>query len=295
MKRIALKLLASLCRISVILLLIGWAAITPLENWNLYYPTSTEYTGNPMLALKDTPIPHLQEVFFRTDDGVRLNGWFVPPVDKTKPTILFAHGNAGNLGDCVGVMRMFLKRGYGFFAFDYRGYGKSQGQPSEKGLYQDINAASRYLAQAQRIPAQRQIAVGNSLGTAVVLDAATHLPFRAVVVSSSLTSAPAVADALRDSGTMQWLKFLPLQHLMGQTYDSLSKMPKIHVPLLVLHGDHDHMMPVSMSKALYKQAGSAHKVLLIIPNAGHNSALFQGETQMFAQLDRLLAESIHAT
>jgi len=281
----------SFIRVSSLVLLILWAAIGPLENWNLYYPSEAAYPKNPLRALKEQPIPNLEDVYFTSSDGVRLNGWFVPASDRTKPTILLAHGNGGNLGDHTGVIRMFTRRGYGFLAFDYRGYGKSESSPSEQGIYKDITAASQYLSQVRHIPPQRQIALGGSLGSAVVIDAATHIPFRAVIAYSTLTSAPAVAEHLRDNGSMAWLKVLPLQLVMKQTYNSLGKIDRVHVPLLVLHGDHDRLMPVSMPKALYQRAGSAHKKLLIIPGAGHESVIFQGEDQMFEQLNQLLAET----
>jgi|GEM_PF-1504437 len=291
MKRVFYKLSLSLLRISSLLALVFWASIGPLENWNLYYPTSTEYPTNPSMALVRNPIPHLQDVYFNTADGVRLNGWFVPASNAQKSTVIYAHGNGGNIGDRTEIIRMFTKRGYGFFAFDYRGYGKSQGTPSEHGLYQDITAASVYLHNTQHIPLNKQIALGGSLGSAVVLDAATHTPFRAVIAYSTLTSAPTVAEHLRDTNRMSWLKILPLQIFMQQTFNSLSKMARVHTPLIIMHGTHDHMMPVNMPKALFTRAASSNKMLLIIPNAGHEDVIFQGENDLFDHLDKLLAET----
>lgn len=295
MKKIVSQLLLSTLRVTGLLLLIFWAAIGPLENWNLYYPNFGDFPKGPAQALQLKPVARLENVYFSTADGVKLNGWFVPPAKATMPTILFAHGNSGNIGDQIGVMQQFIRRGYGFFAFDYRGYGKSEGTPSEKGLFQDITAASDYLSHIRYIPPGQQIALGGSLGSAVVIDAATHIPFRAVIAYSTLTSAPAVADALRDSGKMGWLKILPLQRIMRQTYDSLSKVGHITTPLIIMHGDHDHMMPLSMPKALYAKAASPHKMLLIIPNAGHESVIYQGEATLFAHLTQLLAQTQSAT
>ena len=90
---------------------------------------------------------------------------------------------------------------------------------------------------------------------------------------------------------MSWLKFLPLQRFMRQTYNSLSKINRVHSPLLLMHGERDHLMPVSMPHALYAQATTPHKILLMIPSAGHNDVITIGEQQLFSHLDRLLAEA----
>lgn len=292
MKKFLIPLLMSSLRITAMLAVIIWACLGPLENWNLYYPQSAEYAKNPMDALAFYPLPRpLKEVTFTSTDGVKLNGWFVPPASKDKPTVLYAHGNGGNMGDWVPVIQMFTKRGYGFFAFDYRGYGKSQGSPSEQGLYKDITAASRYLHDTQHIGPSQQIALGGSLGSAVVINAATQIPFRAVIAYACMSSAPAVAEHLRDTGTMSWLKYLPLQAVMQQTFNSLSKIEKINSPLILLHGERDHMMPVSMPKALYTKATSPQKTLILIPNAGHGDVIYGGETQLFAHLEPMLAQS----
>ena len=165
-------------KISIALLIIlspivVWSFLT-LKTHSLYHPESTSYadpwTGIPNIALKKK----IQNIYFTTVDKVRINGWYVPP-QPGKPSIVFAHGNGGNQGDRFDVLQAFVEQGYGFFSFDYRGYGKSRGTPSEAGLYHDLEAASLYLQQ-HGIPIKNQIAMGESLGSGVAVALAADEP-----------------------------------------------------------------------------------------------------------------------
>lgn len=256
----------------------------------LFHPDSSDYPENPMAAIANNPLRQVvKEIYFNTPDGQRLNGWFVPARNR-KPTILFAHGNGGNIGDRYSMLLPFIQQGYGFLAFDYRGYGKSTGTPSEAGMYRDMQAASDYLAREKRIQPSEQIAMGESLGSAVAVEAATHIPFRAVILFSTLTNTPEVADYLQNRFGWGWLRIVPLHNIMQQRFDSLSRIKRIHAPLIVMHGDADTMMPLSMPRALYAQATSPNKKLLIIQQAGHNNVLMLGADRLIPVLDALLMD-----
>lgn len=262
-----------------------WAAIG-LEGRALYHPDMTSYPSNPLAGVHDLEFKaRIQDAYFTASDGIRLNGWFIPARDN-KPTVVFAHGNGGNLGDRWTVMRMFTDRGYGFLAFDYRGYGNSQGIPEEQGLYRDMEAASRFLADEKQIPVQNQIALGGSLGSGVVVDVATRWPYKAVVIYAAYTSTPAVAAHLRNQH-VPWLGFIPLQKLMRQQFNSLEKIEKVKSPLIIMHGDKDAMMPLTMPEALYRKASVPNKKLLIIKGSGHNEVFHEGAEQLFTSLARL--------
>jgi fermentation-respiration switch protein FrsA (DUF1100 family) len=186
------------------------------------------------------------------------------------------------------VIDLFTKVGYGFLAFDYRGYGKSKGIPSEQGLYQDLEATSHYLENVKHVPLSQQIALGGSLGSSVVIDVATRLRFRAVVIYAVLTSAPDVAEYLYQK--TNW-RFFPIKNVMQQRFDSLSKIQKVRSPLIIMHGTADHMMPLWMPKALFNRAAAPYKKLLIIPDAGHNDVLERGINSLQKQLQLLLTQT----
>jgi hypothetical protein len=243
---------------------------------------------DPIQALAFSPLKNeIQDVTFKAKDGTLLDAWYIPPKQDAQ-TILFAHGNAGNIADRLSAMSVFSNAGYGFLAFDYRGYGRSQGQPSEQGLYWDLEAASRYLATVKKTPLSKQIALGESLGSSVVVDVATRLPFRAVVIFSTLTSISDVAEYFLKEKV--W-RFLPGKQLMQCRFNSLSKIAKIHSPLIIMHGMNDLMMPVWMPKALYTKAKTPYKKLLLIPGAGHNDVLELGQDKLLAELRQLLKDT----
>lgn len=253
----------------VIGVMIATQMFARIEAENLYHPEETQF-ANPSVAIEKSQYSkRIREVDFEAIDGTRLNGWHVP-APQDRPTILYAHGNGGNIGDRWDILDAFVAQDFGFFMFDYRGFGKSGGKPSEEGLYKDIEAASYYL-ETQKVPVSEQIAVGASLGGAVVIDAATRLPFKAVAVHSTFTSAPAVAGIWKDNGRMEWLNTVPVHRVMKQQYDSLSKIGQVKSPLLVAHRGQDEMIPLDMAFDLFDAATSArHKMLAIQPGSEHS-------------------------
>lgn len=283
-ERIALLLLVGLLPVLI------WKMVT-LEHDALYHPDMTDYPGEPMNALSQSAFKQkVQEVFYATRDGTRINAWYLPPQGH-QPTVIFAHGNGGNLGDRWQVMELFAKRGYGFLAFDYRGYGKSEGYPCEKGLYQDMEGAVQYLIRVKKTPVSQQIAMGGSLGSGVVTEVASRHSFRAVILFATLTSTPAVADHVLKTKMNGLFRFLPTQYIMQQRFDSLGRIDRIPSPLLIMHGQLDEMMPLSMPKSLYEKAKAPIKKLLVVRGAGHNDVFFQGADQLFAELEAVLQET----
>ncbi|MBK8191330.1 MAG: alpha/beta hydrolase [Vampirovibrionales bacterium] len=260
------------------------------ERGALYHPEMAE-ERDPWKALAGIAIrDRLREVEFETADGKRIHAVYLPAPSASAYTMVFAHGNAGNLANRWAVLQACLEEGYGILAFDYRGYGKSQGKPSEKGLYRDMEAASRYLA-AHNTPIERQIALGESLGTGVAVDVATRLPYRAVALYSAYTSIPAVVAHLRQTGQLGLLGRLPVDRIITQRFDSLSKIPRVTCPLLLMQGERDAMMPLAMPQALYDHAGAPYKTTLVIPGAGHNEAFTAGRRAFFDALAALLKAS----
>jgi len=208
-----------------------------------------------------------ENIFFQSSEGVRLNGWLVPGSDPSNVMIWF-HGNGGNIGDDVKRLRLIHDElGLTVFVFDYRQYGRSGGSVSEEGTYHDAQAALRYLKTRTGLLANRIIYFGESLGSAVAVDLAMKAPPRALILESPLTS---IHDMARVD-----LPYLPVGFLIKDKYDSLSKIPKIHVPLLILHGDRDEVVPFDQGRRLFEAANSP-KVFYTVSGAHHNDTSIVG-------------------
>ena len=249
------------------------------------------------------------EVYFNASDGVRLHGWFIPGPAAAAPsahpelvegqpahpepaathsahpepvagqpnlTILWFHGNAGNLGyqvDDLAALRQWTAAH--IFIFDYRGYGNSAGRPSERGFYRDARAAWRYLLTRPDIDPQRIILYGRSLGTAAAVELAANppdgpLPY-AVILYSPLTSLGDMARAVHPR--------LPLHWLAGGQFNSLARIGGVSRPLLIIHSAVDEIIPVEQGYRLFAAAPEP-KQFLIPDAAGHNDALDLSDTAL---------------
>lgn len=196
----------------------------------------------------------MEDVTISTQDGVQLHAWYKAPADN-KPVILYLPGNAGNRGYRVRLARFFMDAGYGILLLDYRGYGGNPGKPDEMGLYADGRAGIQFL-KTQSAPI---VIYGESLGTAVAVQMAMEFPICALILQSPLTSMTAVSR--------YWYPWLPVY--LKDRYNSLQKIKDIHRPLLILHGEQDHIIPLQQGLELYKEAHKP-KEMLIFPKKGHN-------------------------
>lgn len=245
---------------------------------------------NPLKSIEGSWLAtRIEEVDFRAADGTRLNGWYVPPKNG-KPVVVFAHGNGGHMGDRAFVIQEFVKRGFGFFAFDYRGYGKSEGTPSEAGLYQDMAAASEWLTRCKDTPPGRQIAMGESLGGAVAIETATKVPFRAVTVYSTFTSVPELVRHLQQSGKLGLLNFVPvaLDELIRQRFESVKKLDQVTSPVLFVHATNDELVPHAMGERLYEAMPGLAKLMLDVEGGGHNGVFQANPNDFIDAVEELL-------
>ena len=242
-----------------------WACYPLLERFFVYYPTG---------PLEETPEGWpvaYKEVHFETEDGIRLHGWFFP-LDGEGPVILFCHGNAGNISHRLENVRLLLERKLRVFIFDYRGYGKSGGSPSEKGLYRDGLAAYDYLATRERIAPDKIVAFGRSLGASVAIEIALHRAVGSVILESGFTST-------RDMAKTMFL-FCLFSPLLPAHFNNLEKIPKVAAPTLIIHGEFDEIVPFSMGKKLFKAAREP-KSFYPLPGAGHNDTYLAGGEAYF--------------
>ena len=183
-----------------------------------------------------------------TSDGLRIAAWYVPAPEGTEPlgTLLYCHGNAGNLSHRLDALAQFHRMGFATLIFDYRGYGTSEGKPSEKGTYRDAQAAWAWLTEERGVKPEDIIIFGRSLGAGVgTWLAVEHTP-RALVVESAFTS---VAD--RGQELYPWL---PVRLLCRLDYNNRERIQQIACPVLVAHSPHDEIMPFRHGQELYEVA-----------------------------------------
>jgi hypothetical protein len=177
--------------------------------------------------------------------------------------VLLCHGNAGNIGDRLLHARLLTDVGLDVFSFDYRGYGRSTGSPSEEGTYNDARAALLALAGQEGVDPRRVLYLGESLGGGVAVALAREAPPRGLILLSTFTS-------VRDMGRVHY-PIIPT-HAVPDAYPSLRRIRDLECPLLVLHGDRDEIVPIEQGKALYAAAPEP-KRLHVFPGAGHNDLL----------------------
>jgi len=200
-----------------------------------------------------------EDVRLETSDGVTLVAWWVP-APQGRGALIFSHGNAGNMGDRVGKLRLFHDLGLSVLAFDYRGYGASQGKPSEDGTAHDMDASVAHVRDSRGVPLDRTVFYGESLGGAVVIEAATRFPPAALVAESTFTSARAMAR--------RHYPFVP-PALVRVGYDSLSRVRRLACPTLFLHGPADTIVPFEMGEALFRAAPEPKRLATLVGD--HNS------------------------
>ncbi len=203
-----------------------------------------------------------EDAWFTAEDGTSLHGWFIPH-ENSRAVVLFAHGNAGNLSHRAETLRILNDRHQlSVMIFDYRGFGRSEGTPSEKGLLQDARAARKWLAQRTGVAEKEIVLMGRSLGGGVMVDLAAQDGTRGLVLASTFTSLPDVARHA--------FPLVPARLLMTNRFNSLSKIENYHGPLLQSHGDKDSLIPCSLAKRLFN-AANGPKRFITIERGNHNS------------------------
>jgi fermentation-respiration switch protein FrsA (DUF1100 family) len=206
-------------------------------------------------------LPQAEAVSFATDDGLMLNGWFVPSGRPGAETVIVFNGNAGNRAYRSDLAARLAAGGMAVLLFDYRGYGDNPGVPSEEGLALDARAARRYVLSRADVDAHRLVYFGESLGSAVAVRLAGEHPARALVLRSPFTS-------FVDMGRLHY-PILPVRWLLRDRYPSLERIARIGCPLLVIAGASDTIVPTSQSRRLF-EAALEPKRLVIVDGADHN-------------------------
>ncbi|MCH7737335.1 MAG: alpha/beta hydrolase [Chloroflexi bacterium] len=249
---------------------------TQLEKRFVFFPVAESlYTPN------DVNLEY-EDVRIRTSDGLTLQGWFIPGRPGADITWLWFHGNGGNLGHRTGELALAHHlTGANIFIFDYRGYGESEGKPSEKGTYLDSRAAMAYLSSRPEIDKDRIVYMGISLGAAVAVELALTQPPMAMVLVSPFASVREMAKLT--------LPFPPVAWLVRDHYDNISRIRRLNVPLLVLHGDQDEIVPISQGRKLF-EAANQPKRFQALEGVSHNDTHEANPDQFWGTIDSFLAE-----
>jgi len=245
----------------------------------------SRYVYYPGSAVTLTPADiqlGFESVLLQTDDNEQVAAWFVPVSEdwRNAPTLLFCHGNAGNMSDRLGSIQTFHRLGLNVFIFDYRGYGESSGRPTEAGTCLDARAAWDYLRREQSIPAERIVVFGRSLGGVVATWLAGQVTPGALVAESSFTSARDMAATM--------FPLLPSRLLCRFRYDTLAMIRTVTCPVLLAHSRDDEMIPFTHAQRLFDAAGEPKR--LVEMGGGHNAGgldadgIYQGELKEFLDL-----------
>ena len=264
--------------VMAVLMLLYAVLLVGFEKKIIFHPAKfPEGYWNPVsLGLK------AQDISFQSVDGVNLHGWFVP-TPGARATLLWFHGNAGNLSHRLDNIQRLLPLNLNIFIFDYRGYGKSEGEPDEKGIYKDSQAAYNMVLELEGVTVNSLFLFGRSLGGICATETALNNPARGLILESTFTSASDMSRKI--------IPLIPLGWAIRSKLDAINKVPELKLPKLFLHGDRDEVVPFDLGRKLYEGA-SDPKSFYIIQGAGHNDTYIMGGRDYYNALDRFITETL---
>lgn len=256
----------------LILLIIGLIVlcIRYIETWGIFFPKKEVEVYPSALHLP------FEDVYIKTGDGVRINGWFIPH-SNARHTLLFFHGNAGNIEHRLDKLLMLRETGVNIFIIDYRGFGKSEGRLTEEGFYLDANAAYNYLANSRRIGPEQIILYGESLGTAVAIDLAAKVKVSSLIIEGAFSGGRDMAVKI--------YPFLPA-FLFSNKFNSLKKIKKVGAPKLFIHSINDEIVPFALADKLYQAASGAKEFVELI--GSHNTAFFDSKEKYVSSISSFI-------
>jgi len=225
-----------------------------IERTNVFFP-SEEIEATPEILNLD-----YDDIYIDTEDSVKINGWFIPN-DKAEYTLLFFHGNGGNISNRLDKIKMLYDLDLSIFIIDYRGYGRSKGSPTEEGLYLDALTSYNYLVNKRKIENDRIIVYGESLGTVVAVDLAQKKDVKAIVLEGAISSGRDLAKI--------YYPYMPTP-LFSIKLDSESKIKEVNVPKLFLHSKEDEIVPIKLARKLYEVSPEPKEFIEL--RGGHSSA-----------------------
>jgi fermentation-respiration switch protein FrsA (DUF1100 family) len=264
------KILINLLTFIVLMMAGLYALVRHLEKNAVFFPSRNIAVDPSALGLP------WENIYFKTGDDVLLNGWFFKR-PGARSTVLFAHGNAGNMSDRLFKVRFFHDLGLNLFMFDYRGYGKSEGKPSEAGIYLDGQGAYDYLKSRGDVDMKNIILYGASLGGTVVIDLAARRNTALLIVESAFSNA-------RDMAHIHY-PFLP-PFFLNLKFDSLDKVRRLGMPKLFIHSPEDEIVPYGLGQKLFEAAAPPKEAIKI--HGGHNHGTFTTDPAAAREFIRVL-------
>ena len=269
LKSISVAILINILIFSVAI----FAFLKYFERRGIYYPyEKIEFTPDEYNL-------QYEDIFFKTSDALVLNAWFIP-AKNPRGTLLYCHGNAGNLSHRIEMVEIFNKLNLNVFIFDYRGYGRSEGAPSEEGLYRDAQAAYDYLLSRSDINKSAIIIYGKSIGANVAVDLASKVKAALVISESGFSSAYDMGRKL--------FPYLPVKWMLTIKYDAVSKIKSIAAPKLIIHSINDEIVPFRLGKKLFEAASEPKELYQM--RGGHNEAVFMAKEEYKTSVNDFLSK-----
>jgi len=250
-----------------------WVLIAGLLLW---FEPVLVYPGAPITRGNYEPDFDFEDVHFESADGTKLHGWMLP-AEESQRYLLYCHGNGENVAMCgeYFARQMGKALNANVFVFDYRGYGKSAGAPTEKGVSADTHAAMNWLCERFKIEPTDVIVDGLSLGGGPASDVATSLGCRGLILQRTFSSMPDVAASKSP--------FIPVHLLMQNRFESAKKLAAYRGPLLQSHGEQDRVVPIKFGKRLHEACPTEDKIFFSKPDMNHYSALDEDFLQLVRQ------------
>ncbi len=256
--------------VGLYLVLLGYAW---LSQGNMLYFPSREITLTPA----DIGLAY-EDISLTASDGMKIAAWYIPAA-TARGVVLFSHGNAGNISDRLDSIRIFHSLNLGVLIYDYRGYGRSQGAPTEEGTYRDALAGWDYLVSVRGILPEKIILFGRSLGSAVAAEVALRRKAGALIIESGFTSVPDLGSRL--------YPFLPIRLLARYQYATIDKVGRITIPKLIIHSQQDEIIPFEHGRAVFEKAAEPREFLQI--RGGHNEGFLVSGSLYITGMDRFLS------
>lgn len=269
-------------RKKMLLDILTWLFLIYIVITGVVYLGQTRMIFYPVREITATPADiglEFEDVFLRTKDNIAVSAWYVPAQNE-RAVVLFCHGNAGNNSHRLDSIRIFHDLNLSVFIFDYRGYGKSEGSPTEEGTYLDAEAALDYLITVKQIPPAKVLLFGRSLGGAVAAEVARRRTVGGLIIESGFTSVPELGG--------KYFPFLPVKLLSRYSYATVNKVAEINTPKLFIHSPHDEIIPFQYGKTLYEKASPPKEFLEI--RGDHNNGFLISGSIYTEGLNRFISE-----
>ena len=260
---------------SMLILFAGVLLTTYLALAAVLYIMQPKFLYSPERDVSDTPDElglDFEDVVFKSADGLDLSGWYIP-AKNSKHTILFCHGNGGNMAHRLDSINIFHNLGLNCFIFDYRGYGDSRGKPSEEGTYMDAMAAYKWLTGEKKMPAVNIIIFGRSLGGSIAAQLAGKVEARALIVESAFTSYVDIGK--------EYYPYMPVRWFARFGYKTIDYIRNVRCPVMLIYSGNDEIVPFKFGLELYEAANEPKEFIEIF---GSHNDCFLASSEIYTEV-----------